>query len=159
MATYAVPEEKLTAIADEIRLKRDIVTELTLDDMALQIPLIDGGSGGVVSGTYIPENVSSTITISDFIGKDNWILWANFALTPFPTERRELALVYIGGKFVYSGSDNSGKTGFVSAACTLTDTLTVYFTFNKNTGTITRNGVAANYKGDFIVAEYKYFAW
>lgn len=43
MATYAVPEDKLTAIADAIRLKRDTTTDMTLDDMALQIGLISGG--------------------------------------------------------------------------------------------------------------------
>lgn len=47
MATYAVPEDKLTAIADAIRLKRDLTTDMTLDDMALQIGLIDGGGGDV----------------------------------------------------------------------------------------------------------------
>ncbi len=38
--------EKLTDIADAIRLKRDIVTPLSLEDMALQVSLIDGGGGG-----------------------------------------------------------------------------------------------------------------
>lgn len=37
--------DKLTDIADAIRLKRDIVTPLSLEDMALQVSLIDGGGG------------------------------------------------------------------------------------------------------------------
>ena len=35
--------EKLKTIADAIRLKRDISDEMTLEDMAMQIGLIDGG--------------------------------------------------------------------------------------------------------------------
>lgn len=47
MATYAVEESKLTAIADAIRLKRESVTPMEVDDMPLEISLIDGGSGDV----------------------------------------------------------------------------------------------------------------
>ncbi len=43
---YAVSEQALTDIADAIRLKRDITTPLTVDDMALEISLIDGGGSG-----------------------------------------------------------------------------------------------------------------
>jgi len=65
MATYGVTDTQLTAIADAIRLKRDIVTEMTVDDMPLQIGLIDGGGGtqvldGVIQGTT--TSVSSNAT-------------------------------------------------------------------------------------------------
>lgn len=46
-ALYAVPGQKLIDIADQIRLKRDIATLLTVDEMPLQIGLIEsGGSDG-----------------------------------------------------------------------------------------------------------------
>lgn len=53
MATYAVTDTKLTAIADAIRLKRDTAEEFSVDDMPLAISLIEGG-GGVqpVGSTY-----------------------------------------------------------------------------------------------------------
>lgn len=44
MATYGVPEEKLTAIADAIRLKTDTAAPMSLDEMALQIGMIESGS-------------------------------------------------------------------------------------------------------------------
>lgn len=42
---YAVPESKLTQMADTIRLKRDIATPMDFDEMILQTSLIDGGGG------------------------------------------------------------------------------------------------------------------
>lgn len=66
--------DKLTAIADAIRLKRDLTTDMTLDEMPLQIALIDGGGGGGIemqSGTFTPPVTSNykyetSIPITDF---------------------------------------------------------------------------------------------
>lgn len=54
---YTVPVEKLTSIADAIRLKRDMVDEMSVDDMPMQIGLIGGGREEIVNIPY-----SSSVT-------------------------------------------------------------------------------------------------
>lgn len=52
--------DKLTDIADAIRLKRDITTPLSLEDMALQVSLIEGGGGAQVETLETPTKTSDT---------------------------------------------------------------------------------------------------
>lgn len=47
MSKYFIEDTTLTDIADAIRLKRDIVTEINPENMPLEISLIDGGGGGL----------------------------------------------------------------------------------------------------------------
>ena len=58
MATYGVPEEKLTAIADAIRLKTDTASPMSLDEMALQIGMIGGQSNDM--------RVEKLFTLADY---------------------------------------------------------------------------------------------
>lgn len=60
MSTYAVTDSQLTAIADEIRLKRDTSEEYTVDEMPLAISLIEGGGGG----SEMPWVLDQTIEVS-----------------------------------------------------------------------------------------------
>lgn len=74
MSKYFIEGDTLTDIADAIRLKRDIVTEMTPEDMALQVSLIDGGGGSVQemsvnvpsAGTYSFSNKIAMGVIEDF---------------------------------------------------------------------------------------------
>lgn len=59
---YAVPKEKLDAIADAINLKRDTVGGMEIDDMPLQIGLIEGGGEPEIVYEYIYENPSTETT-------------------------------------------------------------------------------------------------
>lgn len=78
MSTYAVDGDKLTAIADAIRLKRDITTDMTLDEMPLQINLIDGGGS-------VWELLSETTLTSE----------QQIAITDFDITRTEYNIVLI----------------------------------------------------------------
>ncbi len=60
MSRYFIEDETLTDIADAIRLKRDIVTEITPEDMPLQVALIESGGGGATIGrTLVVANDST----------------------------------------------------------------------------------------------------
>lgn len=64
---YRISGDTLTDIADAIRLKRDIATEITPEDMPMEIGLIDGGGGGlapIVDEMFVlPERTSAAQTI------------------------------------------------------------------------------------------------
>lgn len=86
MATYGVTDTQLTAIANAIRLKRDIITEMEVDDMPLQISLIDTGGGTETlddlidrSITSIASNTATSIGTYAFYGCAN-LTTVNFAI-------------------------------------------------------------------------------
>ena len=74
MSKYFIEGDTLTDIADAIRLKRDIVTEMTPEDMALQVSLIYGGGGSVQemsvtvpsAGVFTGSNKIAMGVIEDF---------------------------------------------------------------------------------------------
>lgn len=61
MSKYFIEGDTLTDIADAIRLKRDIATEIATEDMALQVSLIDGGGGG---GGNVQKKLLLSATLS-----------------------------------------------------------------------------------------------
>lgn len=96
--------EKLTNIADAIRLKRDIVDELTLEDMALQVSLIDGGGGG--GGNLQKTKVLDTVIRAD---QHAYLLDKSFADEELLQVQCVLTLptAINGNKTVYSGFGDS----------------------------------------------------
>lgn len=70
----AVPEQKLTDIADAIRLKRDLAEPIPVEDMAMQIGLIEGGvnipfASKFSCGTYIPDtDMESRLVLTHNLG-------------------------------------------------------------------------------------------
>ena len=78
MATYGVTDTQLTAIADAIRLKRDIVSDITVDDMPTQIGLIEGESHNWSAIGYSgePEFIGDGYDYAVQI-KENWTNIAN----------------------------------------------------------------------------------
>lgn len=87
MSTYAVTDSQLTAIADEIRLKRDTSEEYTIDDMPLAISLIEGGGGSgdalydVVSTEVIPESANEPSLIASISYVDEYLKAGSFSLS------------------------------------------------------------------------------
>lgn len=58
---YRIEGETLTDIADAIRLKRDIVSEIPPEDMGMQVGLIDGGGAFFTEVTTVPSGRSFSI--------------------------------------------------------------------------------------------------
>lgn len=63
MSNYVIPGDTLTDIADSIRRKRDIATEIVPEDMALAVDLIESGGGGAffTEVTTVPSGRSFSI--------------------------------------------------------------------------------------------------
>ncbi len=78
-------QEKLTAIADAIRDKTGGTDALTLDEMAVAIAGITGGSSGGVSGIYIaqitPASDLATLTVTHNLATTDILLAAAWAET------------------------------------------------------------------------------
>ena len=70
---YAVKKETLDNIAQAIRLKRDITDGISVDDMAMQIGLISGGTefDSVEFDYELAEDITSTSTIALIDGIDS----------------------------------------------------------------------------------------
>lgn len=78
---YAVNKDTLTDIADAIRLKRDIVEPIPVDDMAMQIGLIEGGVvQKVFEDTVVLEEDHTTTTQEDLYHKDTEITFESYGL-------------------------------------------------------------------------------
>ncbi len=61
---YIIEGDTLADIADAIRLKRDMATEINPEDMALQIGLIESGGGGYTVEDILTGNIAGMLTIT-----------------------------------------------------------------------------------------------
>lgn len=123
LSNYVIPGDTLTEIADAIRAKRDIVTEITPEDMALQVSLIDGGGGGglrTVNGEIELALPTNYFTIEDNLGTAHkMIVWS-----PAGTCTVDAANRCVGGIAVAASAMQSIITANVSSYNTATPSIT-----------------------------------
>lgn len=124
MSTYAVDGDKLTAIADAIRLKRDLTTDMTLDEMPLQIGLIGGGGGGasnpVTHGTInvTTANGWQTFPVDNLDINGTYMLFARRTAATAPSgSAYSSAIVCIchadKGLLFYTGGNSNINVGYI----------------------------------------------
>lgn len=118
---YIIEGDTLTDIADALRLKRDIVTEITPEDMALQVALIEsGGSLRTASGEITLAKNASTFTVTDNLNSTRKMLvWS-----PVGTCNVDATNRVVAGIAVAASAINNVITADVSAYNTAATTLT-----------------------------------
>lgn len=151
---YTVDSDRITAIADAIRLKRDIVDEMTLDDMPMQIGLIDSGSGGVLTGTVTPEaNAQFTIDV----GTDNFTHFL-FIAEPLPETATIARQLY--GRYADFGKGINLNFYGPSSAGANTINASRFITQEKNGSIVTeKTGVGSTYGTINVGDTFAWYAW
>lgn len=74
MSVYAVDDTILTGIADAIREKRDMTTEIPIEDMAMQIGLIEAGGGNEDAPWVKVNNIAEFFVDADTTSLTNTLL-------------------------------------------------------------------------------------
>lgn len=155
---YTVPGQALIDIADAIRVKRDTVGAISVEDMPMEIGLIDGG--GMVKLKYRPSSIGREWIIPEIAGYSNVIVLAD-DLTVVTTNpyRTQYLLIFLGGNLIMTASDNGGRTGIIFAA--IFPGNRNEFTLYPEEGRIYRLHAAdANYEGALNTdRDYTIYAW
>ena len=165
MANYLVTDTDLTKVANAIREKAEVSSNLIFPNGfvdAVQSIMINRANA--TAGTFTPIATLRSITLEDTIGKDNVFIYPMFDfISADAVVRIHWGALFLNGRCVLQGSTNATKNAYVFTATTFSasDHINNADTFDSSTGTVTIVASSdVNYGGCFVAGKtYGYLVW